>query len=355
MGVPNPEHELARLRKTLGGGFPPVVVISGASPHFRGEAMDAALAALPDKADLRALSGDKDTDGSELQSLRGGSLFGSGSYVVVRRGEPWLKAHGAALLEIMGGIGDGCGLVLETAKLDKRTKLGKALAKGALFEFRGLYDEPYDRSRSPLEAEMVGWIVDRARKAKLRLTKEAALLLMQTVGTDPQECLAQIGRLAARGRKGTLGPQDIAGELPCSFESTQFEFVNALLDRDRRRAERSLEALYQRGVRGRDGGSSDRGAVFPMVVSWLYRSMAGVYEGRFLVDRGVSVRDVAGRLGVRTFVTRFQGQVSGNSAAQLRRGLDLLHRAQRDLRLTGEDPQWILRRFVDRYFAEGAA
>ena len=92
--------------------------------------------------------------------------------------------------------------------------------------------------------------------------------------------------------------------------------------------------------------------MFPSITNWMYRSMTTAYEGRYLLDRGVPLRDVPARLGVRTFVPRFQKQVSGNDERKLRSGLRLLHDAQRELRLTGEDPLWILRRFVSRYFAE---
>ena len=95
--------------------------------------------------------------------------------------------------------------------------------------------------------------------------------------------------------------------------------------------------------------------MFPFVVSWLYQSLANTYEGRFLLDRGVALAEIPQRVGVRAFVPRFQHQVQANSEPRLRRGLHLLHQAQRDLRLTGEDPLWLLRRFVDRFFEGSAA
>ena len=160
---------------------------------------------------------------------------------------------------------------------------------------------------------------------------------MTTVGTDPGECVAELERLAMRAgkEKRALGPDDIKSELTASFESTPFEFAEALLDHDRARATRSLEAMFRRGVRGRDGDTVDRGGVFPFVASWTHQSFANAYEGRFLLDHGVSLREVPKRVGVRAFVPRYQQQVSGNEEPRLRRGLMLLHEAQRDLRLTG--------------------
>lgn len=357
MAVPNPEPELARLRASLQKGLSPVLLVTGAAGHFRGEAMDAIVAALPQDADVRSISGDEDSDGRELLDLRGGSLFGRGCYVVVRRGEGWLKRHGAALVEHLAAIKPGYGLIVEAAKLDRRTKVGKALVeRAAVFEFRPLYTEPYDKSRSPLEAEMVGWIVQRGRAQGVTLAPEAALLVMATAGTEPAEVLAELGRLrvAFGDRKTPLSPDDLRGQLSGGFESNPFELAEAVLDFDRRRAERSLSAMFDRGVRGREGDTIDRGGLFPFITSWLWQSLAKAYEGRFLLDRGTPAKDVARRLGVRVFADRFERQVHGNPASRLERGLLLLHEAQRELRRTGEDPEWILRTFLQRYFGEVA-
>ncbi len=74
-----------------------------------------------------------------------------------------------------------------------------------------------------------------------------------------------------------------------------------------------------------------------------------------LMDGGVASRDVPSRLGVRFFADRFVGQMERNPEARLRRGLRLLHACQRELRMTGEDPEYLLLRFLSRYFAENAA
>ena len=68
MAPPHPEHELTRLRRALQSGVPPIVVITGPSDFFRAAAVDLVLAALPEGRDLRTVSGDQDSDGSELQA-----------------------------------------------------------------------------------------------------------------------------------------------------------------------------------------------------------------------------------------------------------------------------------------------
>lgn len=359
MAVPNPERELQRLRRAVSGGPPPAVVISGAADFFRGEAMDTIVAALPEGGDVRAVDGNQDTDGAELLDLRGGGLFGGGNWLVVRRGDGWIKKHGDELLGMLPPAA-GCGLVLEVTKLDKRTKKAKALLPLVeVFEFRELYAEPYDRSRSPLEAELVGWVGQRSKAMGVALTAEAAFLIVTTVGKQPAEIVAELqrlaGSLASGERRGPLTVEDLRGKLHSSFESTPFELAEAVLGGDRRRAERSLHAMFARGVRGRDGSVSDRYGVFPFATSWLFQSMGQCLEGRRHFDDGVPLRDVAQRAGVRAFGDRFAAQVRRCTQAHLRRGLVDLLEAQRDLRRTGEDPEWILRQFVTRWFAHPGA
>src|SRR5690606_23972144 len=206
MAVPNPERELKRLATVLRKGLPKVLIVAGASPFFRDEAVDAVLAALPADADLRRIDGQEDTDGREIDDLRGAGLFGSGNVVCVRRGGGWLTRHRAGPAAVLErGAGAGWALVLEVQKLDKRTKLSKQLAAaGEWFEFRDLYAEPYDRTRSPLEAELVGWTVERARAHDLVIGPDAAFLIVSVVGKEPGEIVRELRRLQAvlpRGRR----------------------------------------------------------------------------------------------------------------------------------------------------------
>jgi DNA polymerase III delta subunit len=339
VAVPNPERELKRLEQKAKAGLDRVTIITGASTFFRGEALEFALAAVPKGRDLRSIDGQQDTtDGRELQLLRGAGLFGGGTWLVVRRAENWLAAHGEELARGLDAVSASCGLILDATKFDKRTKIGKALAARDLYEFRELYAEPYDRSRSPLDAELIGFVTQRSRALGVPVTAEAAFVLVATVGKDLGELVGELRRLAERlgaaAKTKPLTPDALRGQLTCSFESTPFEFAEALLERDRARCLRSLAAMFARGVKGRDGSSVDRGGVFPFVTSWLHQSLANAHRGRCLLDRGVPASEIAAQAGVRTFADRY-----------------VLHETQRRLRASGEDPQLLLESMLARYFA----
>lgn len=357
MAVPRPDDELTRLERRLKNGLAPVTVLLGPAPYFRGEALRLALAAIPAGRELRIVDGQTDeSDGREINDLRGAGLFGGGTWLVIKRAEKWLAKHGERLLPALDAVAKGCGLIVEASKLDKRYKLGKTLAAHDSYEFRELYAEPFDRSRSPLEAELVRWVGDRARASGVPLTPEAAFVLVSTVGKDPQELVAELQRLREQVGPVTkaLRPDDLRGRLVCSFESTPFEFAAAVLDQDRARCLRSLAAMFARGVRDRDGAARDATGVFPFVSSWLFQSLSSVHRGRVLLDQGVPLRDVPARAGVRVFGDRYQQQVQRNPQRRLRRALTLLLDAQRSLRRTGEDPRWLLEQFVARYLGSSA-
>lgn len=388
MAVPNPEVELTRLGKVLGKGLPPLLVVTGVNDSFRAEAMDLVLAALPKDGELRIVDavgeragggggGDDDesdddadeaADGAdaaaglaacpELLDLRGGGLFAKRAFVVVRRAANWWRKHAATVGSQLPHFGKGCGLVLEAPKLDKRKKAAATLVKqladgGALFEFRELYDTPFDRTRSPLEGELCKWVALRAAKAGVPLQPEAAWLLVGQVGKNPPDLLAELQRLRDRfgdGVKAPLGPGQLQGKLTTSFASTPFELADAVLGGDRRAAFRSVRAMFDRGVRQKDGRTMDTGGLLPFATSWMYQQLALVLEGRQLLDGGVSLRDVPERLGVRFQGERLAAQVQRWSRPRLTRGLLALHACQRSSRTTGEDTDVLLERFLCQWF-----
>ena len=150
--------------------------------------------------------------------------------------------------------------------------------------------------------------------------------------------------------RAPLAPKDLVGKLTVSFESTPFEFTKAVLTGDRKAAQRSLSAMFARGVRQQDGKTMDSGGLLPFTTSWLFREIGKVYEGRLLLDRGVSMRDLAAKAGVRQFADRFVAQVKCNSIAQLQRGVTALHACQRKSRILGEEAEVLLERFLSQWF-----
>lgn len=384
MATPAPDHEIARLHKLLKGGLPRVLLVSGGSDFFRAEAMDMVMEHVPSDAELRVLDAvdlrdgggdDEDEDDGdvvveasdgddglaacpELLDLRGGGLFAKTSVLVVRRGKNWWKRNAVTLAGQLDRFAKGSSLVIEADKLDKRKKVAANLVKsvaetGGFFEFRDLYPTGYG-TRDLADGELVRWILARSRRLGVALTGEAACLLVAQVGTTLGELAAELGRLrdqlGADAKRAPLGPRDLQGKLTVSFESTPFELAEAVLDGDKRLALRSVQAMFARGVRDKAGKAMDTGGLLPFTTSWMFRSIAAVYEGRLLLAEGVSERDIPARVGVRQFVPRFVGQLRQNDLPRLERGLLALQACQRASRSSGEEPQVLLERFLCQWF-----
>ena len=265
-----------------------------------------------------------------------------------------MQRYAQALATFAPRIKKGSILVFEARKLDKRTKFAKELAaSGAVFEFRELYEAPFGRADQPLQGELVQWVVALSKRLKVPVTPESALLLTVQVGKDPVALAAELEQLVTQfptGNAKVLGPEDLRGKLTCSFESTPFELAEAVLDGDRRRALRSLHAMFARGVKQRDGKRMGQGGLFPFATSWMFQAIGQVYDGRVLVDGGMSLREVPAALGVYGFVERFQQQVQKNSARGLEHGLLALLHCQRERRSSAEEDDVLLERFLSRWF-----
>lgn len=385
MAVPHPDKELERLRAACKQGLPSVVAIVGAGAWFRQQALDTVLESLPkdlevltvegqdvvvrggkqaaDADDAEAEEGGEEDEGDDgkkaqckdLQPLAGGGLFSQSTAVVVRRADRWLQKYATAVAAFGPRIQKGSLLVFESQKLDKRTKWAKELAtSGAAFEFRELYETPFGRPDQPLQGELVQWVVAHSKRLGVPVTPESALLLTAQVGKELALLAAELEQLVEqfdkKGSRKALAPEDLRGKLTCSFESTPFELAEAVLDGDRKRALRSLHAMFARGVKQKDGKRMDQGGLFPFATSWMFSAMGQVYEGRLMLDQGTSPRDLPQKAGVYAFQERFVAQAQKNSAQKLENGLLALLHCQRERRSLGEEDDVLLERFLARWF-----
>lgn len=381
MAAPNPEQELRRLKKLLQSGLPSLLLVYGESDFFRGEAMDCVMAAVPQAAELRSMEGaalrdvaeaneeDEPDDDSgestgscpELQDLRGGGLFAQSTVLVVRRAKVWWKRNVVVLSQQRGSFAKGSALVLEATALDRRKKVAAALVKqcaeaGASFEFRDLYEQPYNRSDGLAAGELVQWLIGRSKQLGVALSDESACLFVTQVGGQPRELRDELERLQARlgadAKRAPLRPADLRGHLTVSFESTPFEFVEAMLDRDRPRTLRSLHAMFARGVRDKAGKAMDSAGLLPFTTSWLFRALTKLYGACQAVAQGAAARDAASNAGVQRFQEQFLAQIKKNSVEQIERGLLALQHCQRLARSSGEDGLLLLDRLVAQWFDE---
>ena len=348
MAAPNPEKELQRLAKILAAKQrPPVLALQGPAQWFKGRAIDG----------IRGLGGDlTELDGQDgaasgqdaaafLMDLRTASLFGGHRTLLLRNAERWLKSHGKALADVVEKIAPGNLLVLVANKLDGRSALVKRIKKiGEVFEFRQLYEKAFE-GRPATSSEVVQWLVARAKTHGLQLDAGAALFWVDLVGGDPGTLDGEVERLQPLLAGSRVTPERLRGVLEVRFGSTQFELVDAIVGADAKLALRSLRGLQREGLRDRDGKPIEKSATFPIVSSWLMQTLQKLLEARIELDAGAPRGAVVAQYGG-YFKDRFARQLDRRSRAELVALLAALRRAERRLRLSGEDGNLLLERLV---------
>jgi len=359
MAAPNPEQQLEQLAGVLSSDAPPrVYCVNGAARWFRDRALDLIRGSFGGDREVVELDGaearGKDADLAEfLMDLRTSNLFGASKLLLLRNAESWLREHGKLLSATFDKLASGNVLVLDVTRIDGRTAIAKTLKKNsAWFEFRQLYEKPFDASRPPQTGELAQWVRARASERGMHLSPDTAWFIVQVSGTDPAVLDGELDRLAPVCAGETVDPERLRPLLTIAFGSSQFELVDAILVGDLRAALRSLVAMYRQGLRDRDGKSIDATAVFPMVSSWLVSSLANLIEARAAVDAGEPERAVVQRYGG-FFKGRFAQQLARHDRASLERIHAASVRAERRLRLTGEEPEILLERLLSETLLVG--
>lgn len=200
--------------------------VVGTSQRLRDEALTALIADWTGPV-KRAV--EPDDLNRLVLDLSTASLFEEASLRVVRAGQPYLRKHKEALVDLVGGAADGGVMVLVCEAPERKDDaLFKALAKaGALHA-----------AEEPDAKGIVDWLAHRIqlhRQAAER-PRQVAEAMVEHLGNDPDALLGALEVLAAlRGD----APLDVAavGELYAGTAARpMWEFSDAVLAGDARRA-----------------------------------------------------------------------------------------------------------------------
>ena len=355
MAAPNPLKETKRLQALLGSGkVPKVFVLLGQDAWFRGQALAMVRKALPggaageNRVELDGL--DRESQNHEkvqdfLMDLGMADLFGGGKVLILRNASRWVTQYGKSLLEALDRMAPGNSLIIEADRLDGRSSVARKLKKAsAWFDFRRLYDRPFG-NRPPQGAELVQWVQEHSRTKGIRLDPNSALFLTEVCGSDPGILDGELTRLAGLVESKNPTPQEMRSILSAAFESTQFELVEALLEKDLIRSLRSLRALETQGLRDRDGKRLEAGAVFPMVMAWLSSTLEKGFVALRQREEGRSFEEVVQEHGG-FFKERFASWFRKHDRQSLERIQAALVRAETRLRSMGEDPIILLEQML---------
>lgn len=301
---PHPEEELRRLADALRGGLPRAVVLKGDERYFIDRAVAGLVAAAKDAGQELCRHDGQDPDfqlARLLDDVAGGALFASSRAVVVLNAADLLKKTGkgsspAFLKAAVARMGDGGSdlLVLHAPGARADNVLVKAaLAAGGLFlSCRRLYDSPPHWDPDPRKAELVQWLVARARSRKIQLSPDDAAYVAAATGNDLTALDEQLSRIQAGG--GSL--RELVG---WDAGGSPYPIAEHLAMGDAPRAVSGIESLFAGGFVAKGGARTlDRGALVTMLCNALSSKVRESLAGAEALASGAEGRQAVQMAGV---------------------------------------------------------
>ena len=310
-----------------------LLVVYGEEDYYRQQIVTALPEALfqgVDSADRAITSFDKDTDLNELASIINTYPFFSGQSLVVLKDEKLLAAKAESearkqqldkLADILSDIPDYCTVLVSASKLDKRTKLFKALKKTALM----------CECASIKLNNLSQWLDGQAAAYGARWSFDAVgkiIEYLQPVDKIPLKLLQQeIAKLAVyAGERREWTAEDVESIFSALPEASSFAIINAL-------GKRNLPEVLQLLAAEKKKGTN----VLPLcaLITFKLRQMLQYVE---LAGRGFDYKGIVAELKLNPYVAKnLQREVRGFTAQALTKALLELAQLNIDLRKGGRD------------------
>jgi DNA polymerase III delta subunit len=307
---PAPPQLLETLRRELASGEPRRgYVLRGEELYFREQAIDLLRARASELgwevATHDAVRGNPDFSLARLtDDLSGSGLFSAQRLVVVRNPAEPLKKSGRddssltrVLKSFLADPGRPGTVVLSANALRADHAAVKAVvaADGMVFDSRKLWDSPPPwGDPDPTRAELVMWLLSRARDLGVRLQPGQAVYVCAATGNDLAALEDQLGRLAASSGA------ELRDVVAWEAAGSPWAAAESLLDGDLPRTLSRLETLFRGGTVDRTGRRLlDGSALVLMLVGSLVRGTRQALTVATALADGRSDAQAVGDLGMK--------------------------------------------------------
>jgi len=254
----------------------PVYLIAGSDrPKIR-----VALERLRNRFDegaVEVLSADDHAAEDAVAACNALGLFGGERrLVVVEEIDGWKAADAKVIAEYLKDPAPETVLALVAAAMKKESALAKACAKaGDLL----IYDAPRKR-------DLPAWIAHQFEQLGSSVERDAARLLIEMVGENPDQLRSEIEKLATWAAGEPVSEADVRLLAAASAETSVFELTDAWGRRDAGAALAAVESLLERS------GPRE----LPRLVALLANHVGRVRACQALAAEGVRPRDAAAKL-----------------------------------------------------------
>ena len=261
-----------------------------------------------------------------LDAARTRPMWGDRKVIVVRCTKPLDKSATEPFIKYLESPCEWATVILVTQKVDQRLGLVKSLKKQKGFVEMGV----------PRARELPDLLVGRAKDGGIRLDRDAAHLLVDTVGVDLMTLTTTLQTLAAYvGESGHIRRSDVESCVARTREEVVWELTDALGEGNRTKA---LVTLY---------GMLEKGESPIGVVAMVAMHFRRVWMAKCFLEEGVAPDALAGRVGVHPFVGRkLMSQSQRFSHPQLQRYIKRFLDTDRGLKSSRLDSRLLVERLI---------
>jgi DNA polymerase III subunit delta len=207
-----------------------------------------------------------------------GLLGGGGRLVIVEEVDRWKAADAKAVAAYLASPAPGTVLALVAAELKKDSALAKACAKAGDVL---VYDVPKRR--------MSEWVTKQFGDRGVSVDADAARLLIEIVGDDPEELASEVDKIATWSGGEAVGTAEVELLAAGCAEIPGYELTDAWGRRDLSGALLACQTLLERS-----GDPVSR--TVPMLVGMLVAHVGRVRDCQTLAEEGLTAREAASRL-----------------------------------------------------------
>lgn len=224
-----------------------------------------------------------------------GLFGGEKKLVVVEAVDAWKAADAKAIAEYLKDPTPETVLALVADELKKDSALAKACAKSGDVL---VYDAPRKR-------DLPAWVTKQFEQLGTTIDREAARLVVELVGEDPDSLRSEIEKLATWANGKEVTEATVLELAAASAETSIFELTDAWGRRDTGAALAAVESLLERG------GARE----LPRLTALLANHVGRVRACSALASEGVRPRDAALRLKMHPFAAEKAFQHASNYSA----------------------------------------
>ena len=207
-----------------------------------------------------------------------GLLGGGGRLVIVEDVDRWKAADAKSITAYLASPAPDTVLALVATEMKKDSALAKASAKAGDVL---VYDVPKRR--------LSEWVTKQFADRKIAVDGEAARLLIEIVGEDPEELASEVDKIATWAGGEPVGAKEIQLLAAGCAEIPGYELTDAWGRRDLPASLTACQTLLERS-----GDPVTR--TVPMLIGMLVAHVGRVRDCQMYAEEGLSAREAASRL-----------------------------------------------------------